>query len=169
MVVSPELVDFVARWEGFKASPSPDPLVPSVWDVGHGFVLTQADRDHPILGRFFRDDGRIDEYATMTRDEARIVLASELADYAEEVDGAIEPFTPSQNEFDACVSLAYNVGVRAFRESTLARRLREGNPWAAADEFPKWVRAGGRLVPGLVKRREAEQRVFLDADYEGAP
>lgn len=169
MNVSPELVEFVAAWEGFKPRPSPDPLVPGVWDVGHGFVLTQPDRDHPVLGRCFLPDGRINEFATITRDEARTVLEDELADYAEEVDAAIEPFVASQNEFDACVSLAYNIGTRAFRESTLARKLREGNPFAAADEFQKWHRAGGRIVPGLLRRREAELRIFEWADYGGRP
>jgi lysozyme len=169
-MISDELVDFVAAWEGFKASPSRDPLVPGVWDVGHGFVLTQADRDHPILGRFFHPDGRINEYATLTRDEARTVLQDELEDYAQEVADAADPFILSQNELDACTSLAYNVGVRAFRESSLARRLREGNPYAAfEDEMPRWHRAGGRVVPGLLKRRRAEQRIAMDAEYGGRP
>jgi lysozyme len=167
MIVSPELVDFVAAWEGWKPMPAPDRLVPNVWDVGHGHVLTQADVGHPILGRFYDVARFIDlKAAPLTRAEGLALLAEDLEGYAEEVDAAIEPFVASQNEFDACVSLAYNIGVRAFRESTLCRRLREGNPWAAVeDEWPKWNRASGRLVPGLLKRRQAEQRIFLDAEY----
>jgi lysozyme len=170
VAVSLELIEFVAAWEGFKPLPAPDRLVRGVWDIGHGHVLTQADRDHPILGRFYDAGGFIDlKAAPLTRDEARDILTDDLLGYAEDVDAAIEPFVASQNEFDACVSLAYNVGSRAFRESTLARRLREGNPWAASDEFPRWHKAGGRPVIGLMKRRAAEQRIFLDADYGGRP
>jgi lysozyme len=170
MIVSQELVDFVAAWEGFKPMPAPDRLVPKVWDIGFGHVLTQADVGHPILGRFYDAARFIDlKAAPLTRDEGMALLAEDLEGYAEEVDAAIEPFVASQNEFDACVSLAYNIGVRAFRESTLCRRLREGNPWAAMDEFHKWHRAGGRLVPGLVKRREAELRIFVDAFYGDLP
>ena len=170
MIVSLELVDFVAAWEGWKSSPSPDPLVPGVWDVGHGMVLTQADRDHPVLGRFFDAQGRIDPYAQpLTRDEGRQLLEEELEGYAEEVDAMSEPTVLSQNEFDALCSIVYNCGAKAISSSTLMRRIREGNVFAAADEWPRWNRAGGRLVPGLVKRRQAELRILLDAEYGGRP
>lgn len=67
----------------------------------------------------------------------------------------------NQNEFDALASFVYNVGVGAFRSSTLLRLLNAGKRQAAAAEFDRWTRAGGRVLPGLVRRRDAEQALFL--------
>ncbi len=170
MIVSPELVEFVAAWEGFKPVPSPDRLVPRVWDIGHGHVLTQADVGHPILGRFYDAARFIDlKAAPLTRDEGLALLAEDLEGYAEEVDAMSEPTVLSQNEFDALCSIVYNCGAKAISSSTLMRRVRENNIFAAADEWPRWNRAGGRLVPGLANRRQAELRILMDADYSGRP
>src|SRR5688572_27511716 len=67
----------------------------------------------------------------------------------------------TQNQFDAMVSLAFNVGVTAFANSTLVHRHRAGDHRAAADEFLRWNRAGGRPLPGLTRRRHAERRLYL--------
>jgi lysozyme len=69
-----------------------------------------------------------------------------------------------QNQFDAMVSLAFNIGVTAFARSTLARRHKAGDHAGAAEEFRKWVHAGGRRLLGLVRRRAAERRLYLTAD-----
>jgi lysozyme len=144
--------------------------VPKVWDIGFGHVLTQADVGHPILGRFYDAARFIDlKAAPLTRDEGRALLAEDLEGYAEEVDAMSEPMVLSQNEFDALCSITYNCGAKAISSSTLMRRVREGNIFAAADEWPRWNRAGGRLVPGLIKRREAELRILLDAKYDALP
>lgn len=167
---SDDIIDFIAAWEGFKAQPAPDRLVSTVWDIGHGHVLTQADREHAILGRFYDAAGFINlTAAPLTRVEARKVLIEDLFTYAECVYEATEPFVLSENERDACLSLCYNIGCKAFANSTLARKIREGNPYAALDEFHRWHRAAGRLVPGLVKRRNAEIRIFQDAQYDLRP
>jgi len=68
------------------------------------------------------------------------------------------PITPAQ--FDALVSLTYNIGVGAYCESTLVRRLNAGDCLGAASEFDRWVRVQGRVVPGLVTRRADERRRF---------
>lgn len=67
----------------------------------------------------------------------------------------------SQNQFDALVSFVFNVGASNFRTSTLLRHLNAFNYTAAADEFPKWANAGGRRLPGLVRRRADERALFL--------
>lgn len=59
------------------------------------------------------------------------------------------------------MSLAYNIGVSAFRGSTLLRLLNVSQYQAASDEFPRWNKAGGKVLPGLVKRRAAERALFL--------
>jgi lysozyme len=63
-----------------------------------------------------------------------------------------------QHEYDAFISLAYNIGPSAFCQSTLVRRLNQGDYDAACKEILKWNRAGGRVVQGLVNRREAEYK-----------
>ncbi len=67
----------------------------------------------------------------------------------------------SQNQFDALVSLAYNIGTNAFKTSTLVKYLNALDYKAAAYEFPKWNRRGGKVLKGLVRRREAERALFL--------
>jgi len=67
----------------------------------------------------------------------------------------------SQNEFDALVSLVYNIGIGNFRNSTLLKYLNLGEYKKASNEFPKWRKAGGKIIPGLELRREQEKRLFL--------
>ena len=61
-----------------------------------------------------------------------------------------------QHEFDAYVSLSYNIGAGAFCRSTLVKKLNAGDYDGACEEIRRWNRAGGKVLPGLVKRREAE-------------
>lgn len=138
------------RWEGFKGVASEDPLVPGVWDVGHGSVIRNDDR--PVW----------------TREQADKHLREDLSHYARVVEERVIP-TLASHEFDALCSLVYNIGTGAFSKSTLLAKLNQCDFAGAAEEFGKWVRAGGRLVPGLVKRRQAERRMFEDGDYSGAP
>ena len=67
----------------------------------------------------------------------------------------------NDNQLAACTSLAYNIGLAAFRGSTLLRKLNDGDYQGAADQFPVWNKAGGRVVQGLVNRRAAERDLFL--------
>ena len=66
----------------------------------------------------------------------------------------------NQNQFDALVSLVFNIGPGNFRASTLRMKLNRGDVAGAATEFPKWRKGGGRVLPGLVKRRALEQALF---------
>lgn len=72
----------------------------------------------------------------------------------------------NQNQFDALVSLIYNIGSKAFRASTLAMCLRRKDFAGAADQFLKWIHAGGTELPGLVNRRKAERALFLTPCHE---
>lgn len=64
-----------------------------------------------------------------------------------------------QHEFDAYVSLSYQIGAGAFCRSTLIKKLNKGDYTGACNELDKWVYAGGKVLPGLVKRREAEYKM----------
>jgi len=67
----------------------------------------------------------------------------------------------TQPMYDSLVSLAFNIGNGAFAKSTLLKKLNQGDYLGAADEFPRWRKAGGKVLTGLVKRRAAERAMFL--------
>lgn len=67
----------------------------------------------------------------------------------------------NQSHYDALVSLVFNIGGGNFRASTLLRKLNNWDYEGAAAEFPKWRKGGGKVLPGLVKRRALEQALFL--------
>lgn len=73
----------------------------------------------------------------------------------------------SQHQFDALVSFVFNVGGGAFRKSTLLEKLNLADYAGAANELSRWVKANGRVLPGLVKRRAAERALFLSESANG--
>ena len=66
-----------------------------------------------------------------------------------------------QGQFDACVCLAFNIGMGNFRSSTLAKRFNAGDMQGAADQFLRWNRASGKVMLGLRRRRASERALFL--------
>lgn len=95
-----------------------------------------------------------------TEAEATERLAAEIAKFETAVDHAVT-VPLNQNQFDALVSFAYNCGIGALQKSTLLKRLNAGNAEAAAEQFPRWNRGGGVVLPGLVNRRAREQALFM--------
>ena len=67
----------------------------------------------------------------------------------------------TENQYSALTSFTFNVGAGALQRSTLRMKLNRGEVQNAADEFPKWRIAGGRILAGLVRRRVAERALFL--------
>jgi lysozyme len=97
----------------------------------------------------------------ITEAEAEVRLACRLA---EEFEPGVEQLLAVEvtgNQFSALVSFAYNTGLQALAESTLLGKLNAGDYDGAADEFPRWTRSRGRVLPGLVTRRAAERELFL--------
>ncbi len=72
-----------------------------------------------------------------------------------------------QHEFDAYISLSYNIGAGAFCRSTLVKKLNAGDYGGACEEIRRWNRAGGKVLPGLVKRREAEYAMCKGTSSNG--
>lgn len=93
-----------------------------------------------------------------TRAQCDARLERDLARYAAEVADALGDAPTAQNQFDALVSFHYNTG--AIGRATLTRRHVAGDHAAAAREFARWNRAGGRVLAGLARRREAEARLY---------
>lgn len=147
MKASREAVDLIKQFESFRATPY---LCPA-GKLTIGFGTT----------RCVRPDMRVTEV------EAEQMLCADLA--VVESCLANEVSVPlSQHQTDALCSFVYNVGPGAFCTSTLLKRLNAGDYRDAADEFLRWDRSGGKILPGLTRRRRAERSLFLTPDSERA-
>lgn len=144
-------LDVIKMFEGFR--PRYQKLPNGKWIVGYGHV---------------RDT---QESVEITEDEAETLLREyDLQPFERLVtDCVLAPL--NQNEFDALVSLAYNIGAKAFAQSEIVAQINGGNRLAAAKAFDEWCRAriGGRvqIVDALVRRRAAEKALFLRSPGQG--
>lgn len=94
----------------------------------------------------------------ITEARAEELLREDLARFEAFVADKCAPAT--DNQFSALVSFAFNLGNGALKDSTLRRKHMEGDYVGAAAEFPKWNKAGGRVLAGLVKRRQREAQLY---------
>ena len=111
-------------------------------------------------GNTFWEDGtpvKIGDQISKERAETLLKHVVDNFSVAVEVDIKIEV---SQNQFDAMVSLAYNIGLGAFKNSTLLRQLNRGNFVGASQEFLRWDKSNGKPLLGLTRRREREKLLF---------
>ena len=104
------------------------------------------------------NDGRIRKGTVWTQAQCDARLEADVARHADEVARAIGNAPTSQAQFDALVSFHYNTG--AIARATLTRLHKAGDHAGAAREFARWVRAGGKVLPGLVRRRAAEEALY---------
>ena len=95
----------------------------------------------------------------ITLDEAQKLFATNLPQYEQAVNSAIT-VPLEQHEFDALVSLCYNIGGNAFKHSSIVRNINAGDKARAAIRILDWNKAGGVVVNGLTNRREAEKKMF---------
>ncbi|ATF92139.1 Phage-related lysozyme (muraminidase) [Cedecea neteri] len=135
----------LTRFEGCELAAYQDPV--GVWTIGYGW--TKPVDGLPVAGEM-----------VITQDVADRLLSSGIMQYEKEVAGLIS-VDVNQNQFDALVDFAYNLGPGALKSSTLLKKLNAGDLAGAADEFPKWNKAGGKVLRGLVERRAAERTLFL--------
>jgi lysozyme len=148
LIPSADLLAFLRAWEGLRLKAYDDGG--GVWTIGYGHTKDVRKGD------------------TCTREQAEKWLAEEVSEFATGVDAVIHVAT-EQHEFDACVSLAYNIGLAAFRDSTLLRKLNENLFESAKEQFGRWVFDNGKRIAGLVSRRAAEREMFDVGDYSGRP
>ena len=94
----------------------------------------------------------------ITQEMADALFEEHLSSYAEEVAGALGDAPRTQAQFDALVSFHYNTG--AIHRATLTRKHLAGDVDGAAEEFARWTRAGGKVMRGLVRRRNAEIELY---------
>jgi lysozyme len=102
----------------------------------------------------------------ITADQAAGLLSADVQTAVNAVNGALRYPTGSfQNEFDAMVSLAYNIGGGAFASSSLVKRYNSGGVVEQPDLFTRFSRTGGAFSPGLYARREREYTLFNTGEY----
>lgn len=98
----------------------------------------------------------------ITEEMAEAWLKRDLAE-CEEIVGRLVTVPLTENQFSALVSFVYNLGGTALKRSTLLKKLNAGDYVGAAEQLGRWIRGGGKELAGLVRRREAEMRLFLEA------
>ena len=129
----------VKQFEGCKLSAYRCPA--GIWTIGYG-----STGPHVKPGM------------VITRQRADALLQDDLARFEAAVDNAAP--RASQNQFDAMVAFAFNVGITAFTKSTLLRKHKAGDFAGARAEFARWNKAGGKVLPGLTRRRAAEAALY---------
>ena len=97
---------------------------------------------------------------TITQDAADRLLEEDLSKFSTGVERLITNRNLSANQFSAMVCFAYNIGLKNFKFSTLLRCVNKNNVLGAETEFLRWNKVKGIVVPGLVRRREAERILF---------
>lgn len=148
MQTSDKGIALIKGFEGCRLTAYPDPGTGGApWTIGYGWT-------YPVDGKPIKPGMKIDQ-ATADR-----LLKTGLVSYENDVLKLVK-VKLSQNQFDALVSFAYNVGSRALSTSTLLKKLNAGDIKGAADEFLRWNKAGGKVLNGLTRRREAERALFL--------
>ncbi|PZV10085.1 MAG: hypothetical protein DCF21_18830 [Leptolyngbya sp.] len=101
---------------------------------------------------------------TITRAEAEEILKRDLTKYEKAVTRAVTR-TPKSDQFSALVSFTFNVGAGNLQSSTLLSKHNAGDFAGAAEEFGRWVYAGGNVMPGLVRRRRAERALYRSENW----
>lgn len=129
------------QFEGLRLSAYADQV--GVWTIGYG---------HTGHG--------VQTGLTITQDEADAFLISDVAGAVACVNRLVT-FEINQNHFDAMVDFVFNLGCASLAGSTLLRFVNTGDFANAAGQFQRWKHAGGVVVPGLLRRRQAEATLFL--------
>ena len=146
---NPAGIALIKHFEGLRLTAYQDPV--GIWTIGYGH--TSMAGPPPVV-----------EGMTITAAEAEAILKQDLDLFERGVADALTIIT-NDDQFSAMVSFAFNVGLGAFRNSTLLRKHNAGDFAGAADEFPRWIYADGQILPGLVRRRQAERALYLGQNW----
>lgn len=103
---------------------------------------------------------RGESFTSITEEDAENILARDVS-VAEKGVLRLISVPLSDGQFNALVSFSFNLGTGALQRSSLRLKLNRSEYTDASDEFMKWIRAGGKVIKGLVRRREAERRMFI--------
>ncbi len=115
-----------------------------VWTIGYGWTHGVKSTDQ------------------WTQAQAEEMLVKGLNQYENAVQSAIGAHSTTSNQFSALVSICYNIGAGNFVKSSMLRHHKAGDYAKAADAFLLWNKAGGKVLNGLTKRRQAERALYLE-------
>ena len=143
MKLSQRGIDLIKQFEGYSSKAYPDPATGGApWTIGYG--TTKGVKPGMVI----------------TAQQAEKMLRDDVAKFESGVSSLITAPT-TQGQFDAMVSLAYNIGLGNFGKSTLLKKHNARCYTCAADQFRVWNRANGKVMNGLTKRRAAEREVYM--------
>jgi GH24 family phage-related lysozyme (muramidase) len=142
MNISAKGLALIKESEGFRADEYLD--VAGKPTIGYGHLIKKGE----------------DFSKGVTEEQATGLLQKDVA-WAEEAVAAHVLVPLNQNQFDALVDFTFNLGAGRLKESTLLKLVNEGKMEQAAEQFARWVRAGGKVQPGLVTRRQKERDLWL--------
>lgn len=139
MKISQDGLDLIKHFEGFYPEAYLCPA--KVWTIGYGHT------------------GDVKRGDVVTEEEANALLDEDL-DEAEHAVNSLVTVELEQCQFDALVSFTFNCGAGSLKESTLLRLLNQGDHEGARQQFARWNKANGKVLPGLINRRAAEAEMF---------
>jgi len=158
------------RFEGFKNRPY---LCPAhIWTIGYGHVLYQEQIRLPMVrppGKTKDDIPMIrseyplkpEDNRVWSKEEINELFRADVGDFERGVLRLVPSVAGRQGSFDALVSFAFNAGLGNLQRSQIRIRANRGDWDGAAEAFKQWTKGGGKVLPGLVKRRDAEIALFL--------
>ena len=140
-------IDLITKWEGLKLKPYL--CSANVPTIGYGSTYYENGRKVMLTD------------ANITKDRAVELFENTVKTYEAGVLSLLGSIKVNQNQFNALVSFAYNLGLKALKNSTLLKLVKlNQNDKRIAVEFGKWVNAGGKKVQGLVNRRNDEIKMY---------
>ena len=166
MKLSQAGADLMHRFEGCRLRPY---LCPAhIWTIGYGHVLYQQQIRLPVM----RKDGyagnirkefplAAEHNREWTKSEVEDLFAVDVGVFERGVLRLVPTVAGRQGSFDALVSFAFNAGLGNLQRSQIRMKANRGEWEAAADHLMDWTKGGGKVLPGLVKRRQAERQLFL--------
>ena len=154
------------KYEGFRNRPY---LCPAhIWTIGYGHVLYQEQIRLPVVRKegytgMIRNEYplRPEDNRVWTKEEIDELFRRDVQTFERGVLRLVPTVSGRQGSFDALVSFAFNAGLGNLQRSQIRMRANREDWQGAAEAFMAWTRGGGRVLPGLVRRREAEIALFL--------
>jgi lysozyme len=145
----------LTEWEGFELSVYRD--VAGLPTIGVGHLLT---KDELSSGRIVINGAPVQYANGLTQQQVNDLLAQDLQGFEKAVSDCVK-VPLNQNQFDALVAFAFNIGADAFSKSTLVQELSQGNMQDVPTQMRRWVHSGGQVSPGMVNRREKEIALWI--------
>jgi lysozyme len=167
MKLSKAGADLMHRFEGCRNKPY---LCPAhIWTIGYGHVLYQEQIRLPMVRVEGKDIAMIRKEMPLKSEDSRVwskeeiekLFADDIASFERGVLRLVPGVVGKQGAFDALVSISFNFGLGNLQRSTIRMKANRGDWEGAAEAFRVWTKGGGKVLPGLVKRREAEIALFL--------